>query len=310
MAPPRFMTTFGNRPWATTQSGGRLPSSKRDVQSRRHGSYVDMPVGRVSLILYPWLCFILVVGTFFIFHGFMSNFVLIVPLFLAICAVGHMWEYSRPDGKVGHGQVSLGSLCLAGCVGGFLMGSHIRSGWMNDYWRLGRGASYINVLASEPARGHLDATMLSFAEGTRIDLSRSFGYMEGGGYGTVYCAAPILDTTALTGQRVEYWAVGTNCCAARGQFQCDDATSDQAHGGVVLPVSSQDQEGLRQAIEGAERQYDLVSSRGYALVRWVNDPSRWRYNLRRVGLAWTFSSIGAFLVLSLVMGCTVYRSLQ
>ena len=39
-----------------------------------------------------------------------------------------------------------------------------------------------------------------------------------------YCVAPILDPSSTT--RVEFWAVGMDCCAERGDFQCGDATAE------------------------------------------------------------------------------------
>merc|ERR1719265_981909 len=122
----------------------------------------------------------------------------------------------------------LGLLSLFAILFSVLCGQY--NYWMHmfPYWSYDENRSYQNVLPTEPAEAHSDAGKIQFSHTARVDTSRAVGYKSG----VVYCVSPILDDTQL--DRVEYWAAGTNCCPARGDFLCDDTWNPKAKSGVVV----------------------------------------------------------------------------
>jgi len=90
-----------------------------------------------------------------------------------------------------------------------------------------------NVLPSQPPVSHADAVSLTFADGTVIDDTKAVGLkmVEGGPH--TYCVAPILDDTQ--GERVNYWAIGVDCCEGVNSFYCGDAANPLNFKGLVVP---------------------------------------------------------------------------
>merc|ERR1719160_747011 len=90
-----------------------------------------------------------------------------------------------------------------------------------------------NVLPSQPPESHADAVSLTFADGTVIDDTKAVGLkmVEGGPH--TYCVAPILDDTQA--ERVEYWAIGVDCCEGVLSFNCGDAANPLNTQGLVVP---------------------------------------------------------------------------
>merc|ERR1719482_832301 len=99
-----------------------------------------------------------------------------------------------------------------------------------------------------------------------------------------FCVAPIVDDTS-TG-RVEFWAVGVDCCKNRGDFVCDDAGVANVRSGVVLSDRNHDdvlfetfgrklapalerRDLFLKAIQRAEHVHGLVSAENPVLVRWT-----------------------------------------
>jgi len=288
--------------YGTTQRGSAQTRATQGVANR--GVSKGSAASLVSIIFFPWIFFVIVICSYAFLHGPLSGVSVLAALVLA--GVSGLLIFRGASQRNGRGQVFLGVMCLTAVGGAALLGGYVRASFMSEYWRLGHGAAYYNVLPSEPALGHSDATLLSFADGTRVDMSRSVGLADG--YNdVVYCAAPIFNFISSTKKRVEYWAVGTDCCAARTHFWCDDAGSSMAKGGVVLKESRMEYDQYKKAVEAAEQQYDLVSSRGFLLLRWVKDTEKYRSHLFNVGMAWTGASVGAYLLLACVLGCTLHR---
>lgn len=89
-----------------------------------------------------------------------------------------------------------------------------------------------NVLPSQPAVSHTDAVAVLFANGTTVDDTKAVGMkmIEGGAH--TYCVAPILDDTQC--ERVEYWAIGVDCCEGVNSFNCGDAANPLNLQGLVV----------------------------------------------------------------------------
>merc|ERR1719199_479478 len=89
-----------------------------------------------------------------------------------------------------------------------------------------------------PATATADAAFLDFSAGndtlgnTRVDEGRSAGFRDS----HIYCVAPVLspEQAGARPARVEYWAVGVDCCQGFGSFTCDSARDWRASKAVVL----------------------------------------------------------------------------
>lgn len=141
-----------------------------------------------------------------------------------------------------------------------------------------------NVLPSQPAESHGDAVALTFAQGTTVDDTKAVGLkmIEGGPH--TYCAAPILDDSQ--GERVEYWAIGVDCCEGVLSFNCGDAANPLNLQGLVVPdpTSSGDilwssfdkylaaplgrRHLFTQAIKQAEALHGVTSAKDPMLLEW------------------------------------------
>merc|ERR1719252_176444 len=193
--------------------------------------------------LLPWLMFVLVMMLFTYGYHHIPGLVWSTVCLLSCFSL--IFIFTTPgEGAEGRSAVSLGFLCGFAIVLSTLAGLHNYGTNMEQYWMYEEAREYHNVLPSEPAAAHADAGKITFAEAARIDTTKAVGYKAA----STYCVAPILDPSS--NNRVEFWAVGLDCCAPRGEFNCDDA-----------------------AKEGAEAANDLVSAMEPIFVRWVKDPA-------------------------------------
>lgn len=147
---------------------------------------------------------------------------------------------------------------------------------LSEYWLLYDSNTYTNILPSEPASGYADAGKLVFADGTRVDATKALGYKDG----DTYCVAPIVDD--LEPALVEFWAVGRNCCGARGSFECDDAWDRKARSGVVAFGG---REKYSAAMRMAEAAYGIASAETPVLVHWVVEPEQIETKSWRIGIS-------------------------
>jgi len=111
--------------------------------------------------------------------------------------------------------------------------------------------------------------------GTYVDDLRSAGFKNG----HYFCAAPIISPETAGGAfiRVNYWAIGIDCCQRSGSFICDDSRDFEAGYGVVmldggLPCPDCHLDEFRSAVRKAEALHGLVSAPGALFVRWVRNP--------------------------------------
>lgn len=154
---------------------------------------------------------------------------------------------------------------------------------------------YTNVLPGEPAASHYDAGMLIFSQGAGVDHTKAVGYKH---RGRVYCAAPVLDNTQMA--RVEYFAVGVDCCGARGQFTCGDANDFYAKGAIVQREASSwsgmtDYEGYQAAVDLAAAAHGLAAAERPLFVKWVSDAFETRDALWTTALSVALVSSAIFL---------------
>jgi len=162
-------------------------------------------------------------------------------------------------------------LCSAvSCALGAVAGTWIYDSY--GYFALvySRSRTYENIVPLEKAAAVADAGGLVFADEAHVDVSMSAGYAASDGH--VYCAAPVRGMGNSTD--VEFWAVGKDCCSSLGDFTCDSAGDNNAHGarivlsdGGIFRRSSAYQ--YQQAVEKAEATYGLSSPFEALHVSWI-----------------------------------------
>lgn len=268
---------------------------------------------RNVLILGPWLIFVWVLLLQIVLRHFAPDlcWMLIGLLFLAAAWMLITWNSGKRWGQVNLLSLGLMSL-LAVSLGAYLGDLGWNTNW-RQYWWMQTGEWFDSVSASTPAGASVDAAVLQFRYSstddlhineTAVDDLRSVGYKDT----DFFCVAPILnpresDATLI---RVNYWAIGINCCQEYGSFTCDDSrVMDGGYGVVMLnggyPCPDCNDHQFRMAVVKAESTYGLVSAPSALFVRWVSNP----YSLRRSAL------LGGifFIVLSTIFAAALFTLL-
>lgn len=180
------------------------------------------------------------------------------------------------------------------------------------------GRNYRNVAADAPASAYLDAGTIHFNE-SFLDDMHALGWK---GHDYTYCVAPIAKNHAmLPGNEplpgVQFWAVGLDCCAARGVFDCDGAGDFQAQGGVVLhdhdavvseilsPRSYH--ESYMKAVAAACALYEIDSAETPVLLHWVSNTdafldAHWRWAVETFIICSAMQFVVVFLLWSIIHG--------
>jgi len=239
----------------------------------------------------------------FVYHD-MPTLVVVVTLFMFLGAL-------LPLG--GQHVSCMVGLSAASIVAFAFAGLHIYYGFALPLHALEDSRAYYNVYAQQPALAFSGASTLSFAGNVTVDNTRALGMtnVEAGAH--TFCVAPVIDDT-FNG-RVEFWAVGVDCCKNRGDFVCGDAGVAGVHGGSLLSDSTNhDDMAFRQlgqylappiarrdlflkAIANAEHVHGIVSSSTPGLVQWDATP---RQALIDKASSRMSAALGGTVVISLV----------
>jgi len=183
-----------------------------------------------------------------------------------------------------------GSWVLVSVLFGAAVGIFAYEWRIRNYWLSQELEARANVLPSEPAGAYLNVGEIVFADEARIDASKTIGYKDG----RVYCVAPIAGDIPL--DKVQFWAAGTDCCGARGNFQCDDAWDLQARSGIVL----RDHQGafvkdkrpyFMKAVDMAKATYAVASAEEPIFVQWIADPDKVELNIWKKGMGFILCAI-------------------
>jgi len=183
---------------------------------------------------------------------------------------------------VPHGAF-LAATLLVTFVGATAGGLHIYYAYALPFRALREGRTYNNVYPAQPAIAYADAAVVRFAGNTTIDETKALGMTNLDVGIHKFCVAPIVDEKS-TG-RVEFWAVGMDCCGKLGNFECGDAGVSGVHGGVVLNDRARNDQlftgvgrllappWMRQdlflsAVSHAEAVHGLASSKRPLLMTW------------------------------------------
>jgi hypothetical protein len=196
-------------------------------------------------------------------------------LSLAVVLVSIVWIVSDLYSiRGGQWYVFFGVLCMLASVAATCVGLYIYFGYTYQFYKLGGLRTYTNVLPAEPAEAHADAGKIYFSPDSKVDITRAVGFQAQGG---VYCVAPILDETEIA--RVNFWAVGRDCCKSRASFNCDEAWNAEAHSGAVVldtgapQISFNQLDFYNKAVKEAQSLYEIASADNPIFVRWVLDPA-------------------------------------
>jgi len=262
------------------------------VPKERQGS-PDFMVNVASYVA-PVLVYALVNCLITYFLGYHSGLVWGV---VTLCGLFGAAIFVTGGHESNYHQLFLGALILVAVFWGVMGGLANYSWFMRPYYHLMDSREYYNVLPSEMAQAHGDAGKMTFALGTMVDRTKTVGYNMDG----LWCVAPIIDQFSLP--RVEYWAVGKDCCKQRSEFGCGDALKPGARGAIVqLPgphfLVTDGIPYWKRAVQVAEAAYDVQSADEPLFVRWVADPTAEndaKLHTANVTVAW---SIGIYVVLN------------
>lgn len=164
----------------------------------------------------------------------------------------------------------LGVSCAASIALGAFLGIYCYDtyGIFAQFYKHSR--TYTNVVPSEPSASVADAGRIVFTDESHVKVPKSVGYAAPNGQ--KYCVAPIGDSTDQ--QRIEFWAVGVDCCGWESEFFCDEAQNPEAHGGIVVfdnlgLFNPSNRDYYVMARKKAEAEFDLTSVEKPMYVRWV-----------------------------------------
>eukprot|EP00403_Amphidinium_massartii_P010519 CAMPEP_0178425608 /NCGR_PEP_ID=MMETSP0689_2-20121128/28810_1 /TAXON_ID=160604 /ORGANISM="Amphidinium massartii, Strain CS-259" /LENGTH=306 /DNA_ID=CAMNT_0020047275 /DNA_START=174 /DNA_END=1091 /DNA_ORIENTATION=- len=218
----------------------------------------------------PWLMWILVCWCLsFQMHfnyGWLAMLI-VAGMFLVVLAVAYQArnEFLSRTPKTWYSVIAV-CLFLAWALG-IAVGDFIYAVNTKRGFELQTLNSYPGVNpATQSGEEVMDAGRIIFAEGSRLDLSKSMGFKSG----RVYCVAPVT----LPGTETisyDYWAVGTSCCSGtQADFHCGAYNNPNAASGVRL-MDDLSRPYYRLAVQQAEAMYGIRAEHPL-FFEWVQDP--------------------------------------
>lgn len=272
--------------------GGTMPlppdhKSSRKPVDHSHHAFLPLTIFVTTLTAFTWFFFFhaaaLVIGAFFVVAG------CILVMFTAR----------------GHGPDRFIALCtLIAVLIAAPSGWYIHEKRVQFWYALHYGQHYANVVPTQLAAAHSDASIIGFEAEARVDIAYTSGYKSIGQGGHTFCAAPITTGSDPVGQ-VQYFAVGRDCCCrpcpALGlagveredepdfvrhfdQFRdcckdmatmtCDGVLTEGRHSGIVIHdfgVLPNRGDHYRDAVRLAAATWDLEMAEEPIMVRWVED---------------------------------------
>jgi hypothetical protein len=168
-----------------------------------------------------FLLVLLLMSTAFYRHAYVVTPLVLIGLCFSLFA----WNTNKTLLHKPMASASIFALVLGFAWGLFIYDS---SGYFAFIYSSSR--TYRNVVVSQPAASVADAGHVLFAPETYVDQTKAVGYAADDG--VRYCVAPLRDLVDTT--RVEFWAVGYDCCEWQGGFKCDAAANADARGGIVV----------------------------------------------------------------------------
>mmetsp|Transcript_66678 Transcript_66678/g.124529 ORF Transcript_66678/g.124529 Transcript_66678/m.124529 type:complete len:615 (+) Transcript_66678:56-1900(+) len=231
-------------------------------------------------VLVPWVFFALMMYPFGLpwAKGYAAPVIFGLCAFLSILFI----LYSRSTG-----WKLFGLLCLLCVLLGLTLGYDNYSRYLNDYYIYYYSRSHKNVLPSGNPGATKDAGSIVFTSDSYVATSMTVGLKSS----SLYCVAPIMAHTELSSTSSNsssssdsstiapaagYWAVGTDCCQVRSNFECGDAGVSGVHSGLVVidePSHAEKLSKWRSAAELAAGTYGLTLPPSVTFVYWLEDTS-------------------------------------
>jgi hypothetical protein len=258
--------------------------SNRKLVDQSHHAFLPLFLFVLSLTSFTWL---------FFFHAA----ALVIGLGFGIC--GCIMVMVMPA-RGGGPQRFIAFCSLLALLIGAPCGWYINEKRVQYWYALHYGQHYTNVVPTQLAAAHADASIIGFEAPASVDVAYTSGYKSIGQGGHVFCAAPITTGGDPAGQ-VQFFAVGRDCCCrpcpALGllgldkehepdldQFRdcckdsapmtCDGVGTEGRHSGIVihdfgtLPSRG---DHYRDAVRLAAASWDLAIADEPIMVRWVED---------------------------------------
>lgn len=285
---------------------GKQPSEHSLLRSGGSG-HLTAPtkVNTAELIAAPWLLLVLVLVCFLQAgsNGYLLTLAVVPTALVGLALAFVKFHYARAN----HAEVVLGLLCLTAVMIGTAFGTYAVARSLVEFHRLNQGMDYTNVMPTEPAASKIDASTISFTDLSRVDVSRTFGLTDARSSavtGSVYCVAPVSDGSPYE-RRVEFWAVGVNCCEPRSHFACfprGNGNVQEGHGGFAYAPGEAARLQFAAAVRGAEAFYGVSSGEHAVFLQWQDDPVAYREGLLR-GTVTLFAVVGgSYLLISAMIG--------
>lgn len=311
MADERANNEFdGNDPFLTHTAGVNVVpptrEGKKHVGGASKSSFLTQCCATFGLIVAPWLLFVALLCCFtFLYHHWTLLVWSAVLLSAFVCLAFIM--FARKKRSRIH-ILFFGVLCGIATAVASVLGMYNYYSHMFFFWSYLDNGVYTNLLPSEPAEAHADAGKLFFSDNSHVDTTKAAGYKDG----SVYCVAPILDDVPIA--KVQYYAVGVDCCSARADFNCDDAWNPQAKSAVVVLESNNWFPSLRdkymEAVELCQSTYDIFSSANPVFVRWVAEPEVIQDDYWRSGIGFLVAAVCIYLLVSIIFGLISDQSVK
>lgn len=226
-----------------------------------------------DFIIYPWLIAVGIVFLTIITAG-SSWFWVTFPALVAclICGSEARIKARRKENS----WAIFYALCLIAAFAAFVMSLIAFIHFLRPYHTMGGGATYLDMLPSQSAMGATDATAIVFAPGSFVDISRTYGYVDGRNpAGTIYCVAPVSNKWTVKEPGVQFFAAGINCCGKKSGFGCGQGGSG-SRGALIIQREETADPGFKKAVTGAAVAYNIQPGNGYLLLDMVQDPITFR----------------------------------
>merc|ERR1719478_539846 len=244
----------------------------------------------------------------------------VVMLLLCLGVSGGIVFYGSRNRGARMWIIIMGCMCALVTLTGLVFGFFMYYKYLVYYLRYTELRTFSNVGGSQSVTEFSDGSMFLFTQDTRLDVMRSVGY-KSRFTGQVYCVAPVVDSTMTAANPINFWAVGENCCLARGEFVCNDAQNPRTMSAlVVLEPEDVVRPFMRWAVAGSvypryeraihlqEASYGVRQARRVRLVYWVKDPIRMQnsyyYNARNMAVWFT---VGLWVVLLFASFAICYK---
>jgi len=227
-------------------------------------------------IFVPWGVFIFVLGlrSFWVFYtqpGLGAfGFILAICFWLVSVLAAYGARRNDPEPTW---FTYFAIMCGVGIFAAWHIGSDIFQRYTLPYLEL-KDMKVIGQLdvSKELGQNVMDAGIVYFADGVKIDAQRSWHFKQD----TVYCVAPIIKGEAGSAMpetaSFDFWAVGKDCCSmSSSDFRCGSYNNPNARSAMRM-LGEQDRHFYRLAVEQAEAMYDGVIAAHPLFFEWSQDP--------------------------------------